>query len=237
MAVVSQFLPLALHCGDVTPVGNETPTAIGDIYVWKNGTGSQLFVATGLTTANWQGTAAGSFTALSDLAWALLAASSTALVISEAGGAAMMTFNTADNTISAIGLRTKQGNTETTDSTLDATTYGLTVQDSGGTFLIDPTANTVAITLPTPVGNDGLVFRFFYETAAGNNVTILDGAAGNLFIGTIVNDVTSVLPATGTTLTFVGGTAAVGDNVEIYSVDGRYCVRAVATANGGITIT
>ena len=57
------------------------------------------------------------------------------------------------------------------------------------------------------------------------------------FVGTIVNDVTSVLPATGSTLTFASGTAALGDNIEIVSIStSLYLVRAVSSAAGGITI-
>lgn len=51
------------------------------------------------------------------------------------------------------------------------------------------------------------------------------------------SDVTSVIPATGSTLTFASGAAALGDNIEIISISTTlYLVRAITSAAGGITI-
>ena len=48
---------------------------------------------------------------------------------------------------------------------------------------------------------------------------------------------TSVIPATGATLSFVTGTAALGDTIEIISIStALYLVRAVTSTVGGITI-
>lgn len=109
--------------------------------------------------------------------------------------------------------------------------------DSGGVFSVSQAA-AYAITLPSPTVGSGLVYRFFLSAAAANSVTVVVSGGAATFIGTIVNDVTSVLPATGSTLTFVSGTAALGDNIEVYSLaTNLYGVRAVTSTNGGITIT
>lgn len=127
------------------------------------------------------------------------------------------------------GLR--QVPTDTANAITAATV--LTAADSGGTFSVSQAA-AYAITLPTPVSTEGLVFNFYLTGAAANNVTI--SPAAGTFVGTIVNDVTSVIPATGSTLTFASGTAALGDNIEVRSIGGLYLVRAVTSAAGGITI-
>ena len=125
--------------------------------------------------------------------------------------------------------------------------YVLSEDDSGGTFLADADG-AVDITLPTPIGNPGMFFRFVISDAGAgapaDNVTINDGGAGALFIGTIVDvdaagppGVPRVIPASGTILTFLGGTSALGDNIEVFSAGGLWTVKAVSTANGGITIT
>lgn len=111
----------------------------------------------------------------------------------------------------------------------------LVVGDSGGTFSVSQGA-AYDIDLPSPVAG-GLRFTFYLTAPAANNVTItvLGGAA--TFVGTIINDVTSVIPATGSTLTFASGASALGDNIEVVSISASlYLVRAVTSAAGGITI-
>lgn len=113
----------------------------------------------------------------------------------------------------------------------------LTLADSNSIFTVSQEA-AYDIDLPSPTTGAGSRFIFQLVGPASNNVTItvLGGAA--TFEGTIVNDVTSVLPCTGATITFASGVAALGDNVEIISTaTGKYFVRAVSSANGGITIT
>lgn len=108
--------------------------------------------------------------------------------------------------------------------------------DSGGCFTVSQAA-AYDIDLPSPTAGAGLSFRFFLGTAAANSVTITVAGGAATFIGTITNDVTSVIPATGSTLTFISGTSALGDNIEVYSVaTNLYAVRAVTSAAGGITI-
>jgi hypothetical protein len=112
----------------------------------------------------------------------------------------------------------------------------MTLADSGGVFSVSQ-AGAYDIDLPSPVSGPGCRYLFYLGTAAANSVTITVLGAAATFVGTIVNDVTSVLPATGSTLTFVTGTAALGDTIEIVSISTTlYLVRAVSSTAGGITI-
>lgn len=132
----------------------------------------------------------------------------------------------------ATGLRTSSAN-----ATAISSARTVLLADSGGVFSVSQAA-AYAITLPSPTVGAGLKYEFFLGTAAANSVTIVVSGGAATFIGTIVNDVTSVLPATGSTLTFVTGTAALGDNIQIYSLaTNLYAVRAVSSTAGGITIT
>ncbi len=113
----------------------------------------------------------------------------------------------------------------------------LTVQDSGGIFTVTQAA-AYSITLPSPATlGAGLRFTFMLLTNGANTVSIVT-PGGITFKGTIVNDVTSVIPATGVSMNFVTGTAAIGDSIEVFSIDAaNYGVRAVTSAAGGITVT
>jgi len=126
------------------------------------------------------------------------------------------------------GLRTL-GNTATAITAARV----LTALDSGGVFTVAQ-SSAYAVTLPTPAGA-GVRFTLQLVSPGAFNVTVV--ATGCTFEGTIVNDVTSVLPATGTTFTFASGTAALGDNIEFISTSAtKYFARAVSSAAGGITI-
>lgn len=113
----------------------------------------------------------------------------------------------------------------------------LALNDSGGIFTVSQAA-AYDIDLPSPTTGPGLLYVFSLTAAGANNVTItvLGGAA--TFVGTIVNDVTSVLPATGSTLTFATGAAALGDTIIIRSIaTNLYHVQAVTSTAGGITVS
>jgi hypothetical protein len=132
---------------------------------------------------------------------------------------------------SVAGMRTSS----TTAAAITGAT-ALTLADSGGVFSVSQAA-AYDIDLPSPTTGPGCRYLFYLTGPAANNVTItvLGGAA--TFVGTIVNDVTSVVAATGATLTFASGTAALGDTIEIISIStSLYLVRAVGAANGAITI-
>lgn len=130
------------------------------------------------------------------------------------------------------GLRT----TGTTAVAITAVTV-LTLADSGGIFTVNQGA-AYDIDLPSPTTGAGCRYLFQLVGPASNAVTITVAGAAATFEGVIVNDVTSVLPATGATLTFVSGVAALGDCIEIVSTStSKYFVRAICSTNGGITIT
>jgi len=102
--------------------------------------------------------------------------------------------------------------------------------DSGTVFTVSQAA-AYTVTLPTPV-IAGSHYIFMLIAPGANNVVI---TSADGFEGTIVNDVTSILPATGNNLTFATGTAALGDNIEVWGTsNSSYFARAVSSAAGGI---
>ena len=113
----------------------------------------------------------------------------------------------------------------------------LSLADSGGVFSVSQGA-AYDIDLPSPTTGPGLWFDFYLTAPGANNVTLTVAGGAATFVGTIINDITSVIPATGSTLTFPSGVSALGDNLQIRSISTTlYLVRAVTSAAGGITIT
>jgi hypothetical protein len=146
----------------------------------------------------------------------------------------IVTTDSAERLVPGKPLQGLQTASSTAAAITAATT--LTLADSGGVFNIDQDA-AFDIDLPSPTTGAGCRYTFVITDAGANNVTITVAGDAATFVGTIVNDVTSVVPATGSTLTFASGTAAVGDNIEIVSIStGLYLVRAVSSAAGGITV-
>lgn len=136
----------------------------------------------------------------------------------------------AGSTATIRGVRTAS---EQASAITAATT--LTLADAGGVFEIDQDA-AFDIALPDPTTGAGCRYTFVITDAGSNNVTI-STTGSSTFVGTIANDVTSVIPATGSTLTFASGTAAVGDTIEAVSVSTTlYLIRAISSAAGGITV-
>lgn len=111
----------------------------------------------------------------------------------------------------------------------------LTVADAGRIFTVAQ-SSAYDIDLPAVPGAD-YTFRFQLVSAGAFNVTITSAGSVATFEGVIVNDVTSVIPATGSTLTFASGVSALGDYIEVTSTSAtKYCVRAICSADGGITV-
>ncbi len=112
----------------------------------------------------------------------------------------------------------------------------LTVADAGRIFTVAQ-SSAYDIDLPAPPAAD-YTYRFQLVSPGAFNVTITVAGAAATFEGVIVNDVTSVVPATGSTLTFATGTAVLGDYIEVTSTSSsKYCVRAISSANGGVTVS
>jgi len=134
-----------------------------------------------------------------------------------------------------VSIDTTTGQLITGGTTLQAGAIAvatvLTTNQSGTTFDITQGGAAFAITLPAVA--PGLNYDFVIGTAGAMDVTIV---TGDSYIGTIVNDVASVLPSTGTTLTLVGATTALGDNISIFGLGTVWRVKAISSVAGGITI-
>lgn len=117
------------------------------------------------------------------------------------------------------------------------TTRAMTLADSGGIFTVSQ-ASAYDIDLPSPTSGPGCTYVFSLTAAGANNVTITVAGSAATFVGTIVNDVTSVIVATGSTLTFATGASALGDTIIVRSIaTNLYHVQAVTSTAGGITVS
>lgn len=132
----------------------------------------------------------------------------------------------------------KGGQFVSASDTAIAAAVSLTLGDSGGIFTAAQ-SSAYTITLPTPSGAAGPAgFEFTIQLVSPGAFDISIVATGCTFEGIIQNDVTSTLPATGSTLKFASGTAALGDTIRFRSTGaGKYNVLAISSANGGITVT
>lgn len=170
-----------------------------------------------------------------DLTISLTGATDSSIILSSTGtGADALSFiaTAGSITFSTAGQMFLDGPTFPTGVISGATV--LTNANSGTMYAVQQGAGVFAITLPAPP-SPGVNYRFVLETAGAANITISDGSAH--FIGVLLNDVTSIVPCTGSTLTIVGGSAAVGDTIEIVAITAtRYSVRAITSTAGGITI-
>jgi hypothetical protein len=165
----------------------------------------------------------------------------TPLFTSVAGAAGSFTNVVASGTLAVTGASTLSGGAtisgvRAAQTTAVATTGATTVllADSGGIFNIDQDA-AFDIDLPSPTSGAGCVYTFVVGDAGANDVTITVAGAAATFIGTIQID-GATTTATGSTLTFVSGSASVGDTIVVKSISTTlYHVQAIAIAAGGIT--
>jgi hypothetical protein len=112
----------------------------------------------------------------------------------------------------------------------------MAIADAGGIFTVAQ-SSAYDIDLPSPTVGAGLRYLFQLVSPGSFAVTITVAGGAATFEGTINNDVTSVIPCTGATITFASGVSALGDWVEcISTATGKYFVRACTSAAGGITI-
>ena len=137
----------------------------------------------------------------------------------------------AQGTLTALGLITQAGTTAV--AITSATT--LTLADSGGIFTVGQ-GSAYDIDLPSPTVGAGVRFIFQLVAPGANTVTVTVAGGAATFEGSLHTE-GAIVVATGSTLTFVSGTALLGDNIEVISTaTGKYFVRAFASASGGITI-
>lgn len=110
----------------------------------------------------------------------------------------------------------------------------LTAADSGKVFLLVQAGADRTATLPAAAS--GLHFNFILKTASTNAWEIVQAAAAQDFVGTIVDGAgSSVTASTSNTLVrFVGGTAVAGDQFEIWSDGDDWYIRGTSDAAGGI---
>jgi hypothetical protein len=133
--------------------------------------------------------------------------------------------------VTAQGLITAAGTTAV--AITGATT--LLLNDSGGIFTVSQAA-AYDIDLPSPTVGAGLRFLFQLVAPGANAVTVTVAGSAATFEGVIHIDGTTIV-ATGSTLTFASGASALGDYIEaISTATGKYFIRAMSSAAGGITI-
>lgn len=138
----------------------------------------------------------------------------------------------AQGTLTAQGLITQAG---TTGVAITGAT-ALTLADSGGIFTVSQAA-AYDIDLPSPTVGAGVRFLFQLVSAGANAVTITVAGGAATFEGTIQTDAACIV-ATGSTLTFASGTAALGDWIEaISTATGKYFIRGMSSVNVGITVS
>lgn len=128
---------------------------------------------------------------------------------------------------SVSGLRVATGG-----ATAITTTRAVTKADSGGVFTVaQGSAYTVTVATPAGAGE-----RYLFQCVSPGAFDVSLVATGCTFEGTITIDAATI-PATGSTLKFASGAAALGDNIELVSTSAtKFLVRAIAQAAGGITI-
>lgn len=149
---------------------------------------------------------------------------------------ANMTWDQSADKLIVNGAASIQGlRTSSSSAAAITTTRVLTLADAGGVFSVAQ-SSAYDVDVPDPTTGPGCRYVFYVTAPGAFNVTITCAGAAT-FVGTIVNDVTSVIPATGNTLTIASGVAALGDSIEIVSIStSLYLVRAVTSAAGGITV-
>jgi len=93
----------------------------------------------------------------------------------------------------------------------------LAIADSGGIFTVAQ-SSAYDIDLPSPTVGAGLRYLFQLVSPGAFNVTITVAGAAATFEGTIINDVTSVIPCTGR---FPVWSAPLGPKVRVASLAGQ----------------
>lgn len=126
-------------------------------------------------------------------------------------------------------------------ATEDVTATNLiTAAESGTVFFLNSATEFVS-TLPAPAA--GLRYRFIVKAApASASYTVVTTSSANIMIGhinevTVDDGVDGSIATAGDTITFVDGTAVVGDWAEVISDGTSWYVTGQCSVAGGITIT
>lgn len=120
-----------------------------------------------------------------------------------------------------------------------AATNVITAQENGAVFFLNHATEFVS-TLPAPFL--GAHYTFIVSAAPSSaSYTVVTDAAAQVLAGTVHSstggDADSETTATATTITFVDGTAVVGDMAEVWSDGTSWFAKCFCDADGGITIT
>ena len=135
----------------------------------------------------------------------------------------------------ALGAGTSLGGYKRIVEDITAATT-LVEADSGKVFTIDADSGAYDITLPANA-TTGWNCTFLYKDAHGSQDIDVVAATADTIEGILV-DASPTYMGTADKITFVGGTAVVGDTVDIVCTDGTtWYARAYSGANGGITAT
>jgi len=174
----------------------------------------------------------------------VLTATGNQLALQPGGGlGTQYTFNAASNPVSNVTVNLQDPGQASVNLTTNAQpsitltgTANVNITTHPGALLaIDASGGAVALTLPNVATAKGFKYRFWWK-ASGTTSTIT-GAATSIYNGVIINAGTSVLLAVNNKniLSFISGTATLGDYAEFTSDGTHWQILAVTSANGGIT--
>lgn len=116
-----------------------------------------------------------------------------------------------------------------------ATGTTLTAADSGKVFLLVQAGANRTATLPAAAS--GLTFKFIVKTASTNKWEIVQAAASEDFVGSVVaadGAAGDTAASTDTLVRFVGGTAVAGDEIELECDGTVWYIRGSGSATGGV---
>lgn len=120
-------------------------------------------------------------------------------------------------------------------SSILATTTVLTSADSGKVFYLVQAVAARTATLPALEA--GLTFKFILTTAAAGNWSIATAQAADDFVGSVTaadGNAGDTAADADTVVRFVGGTASVGDQVELECDGSDWYIRGSMRVTGGI---
>jgi len=112
----------------------------------------------------------------------------------------------------------------------------LSAEDSGKVFTIDADSGAYDVTLPANALS-GWHCTFLYKDAHGSQDIDIVAATADTIDGILVDPSPTAI-SKADKITFVGGTAVIGDMIEIVCTDGTtWYAKTFSGANGGITVT
>jgi len=151
----------------------------------------------------------------------------------EISSASTLASATVSTSLDLLGTGILKGQKRSTS--ILATGTVLTAADSGKVFFLVQAGAARTATLPAL--ENGLNFRFILMTAAANHWSIATAQAADDFVGSVVSadgGAGDSAADSDTVVRFVGGTAAVGDQIELECDGTDWYIRGSMNATGGI---